>query len=103
LELRILEKSTIVVSNQLVSGDLLDGEVAILNLPDGVYYGLNDVGRRVWDLIQQPRTVHELKEILLQEYDVDPEKCSRELIDLLQDLAKHGLIIVNNDTDSEIL
>jgi hypothetical protein len=102
LDNRILEESTIVASSQQVSGDLLDGEVAILNLPDGVYYGLNDVGGRVWNLIQQPKTVHELKEILLQEYDVDPEKCSRELIDLLQDLAKHSLIIVNNDTDSEV-
>jgi hypothetical protein len=102
LDNRILEESTIVVSSQQVSGDLLDGEVAILNLPDGVYYGLNDVGGRVWDLIQQPKTVHELKEILLQEYEVDSEKCSRELMDLLQDLAKYGLIIVNNDTDPEV-
>jgi len=98
----ILEQSTIVVSSQQVTGDLLDGEVAILNLPDGVYYGLNDVGGRVWSLIQQPKTVRELKEILLQEYDVDAEICSKELIDLLQDLDKHGLIIINNDTDSEV-
>jgi hypothetical protein len=102
LDNRILEESIIVASSQQVSGDLLDGEVAILNLPDGVYYGLNDVGGRVWNLIQQPITVRELNEILLQEYDVDPEKCSRELMDLLQDLAKHDLIIVNNDTDSEV-
>ena len=97
---RIVEQSTIVVSSQQVSGDLLDGEVAILNLPDGVYYSLTDVGGRIWNLIQQPKTVHELNEILLQEYDVDPEICSHELMDLLQDLANHGLIIINNDPDT---
>jgi len=97
---RIVEQSTIVVSSQQVSGDLLDGEVAILNLPDGVYYSLTDVGGRIWNLIQQPKTVHELNEILLQEYDVDPEICYHELMDLLQDLANHGLIIINNDPDT---
>lgn len=100
---RILEQSTVVVSSQQVSGDLLDGEVAILNLPDGVYYSLDEVGGRIWNLIQQPKTVRELTEILLQEYDIDPEICSHELMDLLQDLAEHGLIIINNDTDSEVL
>ena len=81
----------------------MDGEVAILNLPDGVYYSLDEVGGRIWNLIQQPKTVRELTEILLQEYDIDPEICSHELMDLLQDLAEHGLIIINNDTDSEVL
>jgi hypothetical protein len=94
---RILEQSTIVVSSQQVSGDLLDGEVAILNLSDGVYYGLNDIGGRIWSLIQQPKTVSDLKATLLQEYDVDPELCYRELLDLLQDLANRGLVVVNND------
>ena len=93
----ISENSIIVVSSQQISGDLLDGDVAILNLSDGVYYGLTDIGGRIWSLIQQPKTVSDLKATLLQEYDVDPELCYRELLDLLQDLANRGLVVVNND------
>lgn len=94
------EHSTIVVSKHQVSGDLLDGEVAILNLTDGVYYGLNGVGGRIWSLIQQPKTVRELVDTLVQEYDVDPDMCSRELQDLLEQLENRGLITVNHGLDS---
>jgi hypothetical protein len=94
---RISDNSKIVVSNQQVAGGLVDGDVAILNLSDGVYYGLNAVGGRIWSLIQQPTTVHAVEEILLQEYDVDPDICHKELLDILEDLADHGLIEVNND------
>jgi hypothetical protein len=94
---RISKESTVVVSRQQISGGLIDDEVAILNLSDGVYYGLNAVGGRIWSLIQQPTKVHTVQEILLLEYDVDPDNCYRELLNILEDLADHGLIDVNND------
>jgi hypothetical protein len=93
----ISEESTVVVSRQQISGGLVDGEVAILNLSDGVYYGLNSVGGRIWSLIQQPSTVRKIQEILLQEYDVAPDICNRELLNILEDLANRGLIDVKNE------
>jgi hypothetical protein len=65
----------VAVENQ-VSSDL-GGEVAILDLKLGVYYGLDEVGARVWELIQEPRVVDEVRDVLLEEYDVVPERCER--------------------------
>jgi len=48
------EESRLVVSKDQVSCDLA-GEAAILNLKNGVYYGLDPVGARIWNLIQEPR------------------------------------------------
>ena len=76
-----------------VSSDL-GGEVAILDLKAGVYYGLDAVGARIWSLIQEPRTVNEIRDILLEEYEVEPERCERDLLVLLQRLADEGLIEV---------
>ena len=76
-----------------VSSDL-GGEVAILDLKAGVYYGLDAVGARIWSLIQEPRTVNEIRNILLEEYEVEPERCERDLLVLLQRLADEGLIEV---------
>ena len=76
-----------------VSSDL-GGEVAILDLKAGVYYGLDAVGARIWSLIQEPRTVNEIRNILLEEYEVEPERCERDLLVLLQRLAEEGLIEV---------
>jgi len=94
----ISENSRVAVTSNQVSGDLLDGEVVIMNLKDGVYYGLNSIGGRIWALIHQPKTVSELRDILLQEYDVDKERCTDELLALLQDLVSRGLIEIINGT-----
>lgn len=70
----------------------LDGETVILNLESGLYYGLDSVGTRIWNLIQEPRSVHDILGILLQEYDVQPERCEQDLLALLQELTDEGVI-----------
>lgn len=83
--------SMVVVAKDLVSADLGD-EIAILHLDNGVYYGLDAVGARIWDLIQQPKRVEELCESILKEYDVEPERCKNDFLDLLEELESQGLV-----------
>jgi hypothetical protein len=90
---RISGSSTVVAAKDQVSADL-GGEAAILNLKNGAYYGLNSVGARVWELAQTPKTVGELRDAILDEYDVEPERCERDLLALLQELETEGLIEV---------
>jgi hypothetical protein len=87
--------STVVAAKDQVSSDL-GGEVAILDLKAGVYYGLDAVGARIWSLIEEPRTVNEIRDILLEEYDVEPERCERDLLALLRRLADEGLVEVRS-------
>ena len=86
--------SVVVVDNQ-VSSDL-GGEVAILDLKGGTYYGLDAVGSRIWSLIQEPRKVEEMRDILVSEYEVEQDRCERDLIALLQGLADEALIEVRD-------
>ena len=87
----LTDQSRIVVMRDRVSCDLA-GEVAILNLENGVYYGLNPVGARVWNLIQEPRTFAELFSALLDEYDVDATRLESDLRGLLGQLVEQRLI-----------
>jgi Coenzyme PQQ synthesis protein D (PqqD) len=87
------ERSTVVAGKNQVSSDV-GGEVAILNLKAGMYYGLDDVGARVWALIQRPKEVSEIQAIILNEYDVDPDRCERDITSLLQNLIGEGLVEV---------
>jgi Coenzyme PQQ synthesis protein D (PqqD) len=96
IDTKIALDNTVVVSKEQASADLGD-EAAILNLKDGVYYGLDPVGARIWMLIQTPRTVRRVRDTLLEEYDVEAERHEKDLIALLQELAKNDLIdIVDN-------
>ena len=74
----------------------LGGEVAILDLKAGTYYGLDEVGNRIWSLIQRPTSVGEIRYTLLNEYEVEPERCARDLISLLQSLTDEGLVKVTD-------
>lgn len=61
----------------------MDGEAVILNIQTGAYCGLNTVGTRIWQIIQEPVSVVEIRDTLLEEYNVDQERCERELLALL--------------------
>jgi coenzyme PQQ synthesis protein D (PqqD) len=87
------EKAKVVVAKEQVSSNL-GGEAAILNLKNGVYYGLDSVGARVWALIQQPRTIAELRDILAAEYDVATPRLEADLFELLSNLASKELVEV---------
>jgi hypothetical protein len=83
--------SVVAAARNQVSCDV-GGESAILNLDNGVYYSLNPIGARVWKLIEQPRRIEEIREVLLEEYDVEPGPCENDLLALLARLLEQGLI-----------
>ncbi|HBB33919.1 MAG TPA: PqqD family protein [Cyanobacteria bacterium UBA8803] len=89
----ISSSSRITVAKRQVSSNLGD-EAVILDPKSGAYYGLNDVGAYIWNLIQQPKLVNEIRETILKEYEVNPEECDRDLMELLEQLKAQGLIEV---------
>lgn len=89
----VSDRSTVVASSNQVSSDL-GGEVAILDLKGGKYYGLDEVGARVWELIQKPAAVSEVQAAIVEEYDVEPALAQRDVLALLQRLAEEELIEV---------
>jgi hypothetical protein len=95
----ISTSSVVVAAKDQVSSDLGD-EVVILNLTNGVYYGLGPIGARIWDLIQEPKAVNEIQDALLDEYEVDIERCERDLLALLEELVAENLVEARDGTDS---
>lgn len=93
MTLNLSNGSVVVASKDQVSCDLA-GEAAILNIKNGVYYGLDPVGARIWNLVQEPRAVAEIQDAITSEYDVEPERCARDLASLLEKLYAEGLIEV---------
>jgi hypothetical protein len=86
---------TIVATSEQVSC-AVEGEAAILNLKNGVYYGLNPIGARIWTLIREPKQVAQLRDQMLSEYEVEAGPLEADVRQLLADLAEHGLIEVKH-------
>jgi len=96
---KLTSDSCLAAAKDQVSSNLAD-EAVILGLKNGVYYGLNPVGAFVWNLVQKPKCVDEIRAALLKEYDVDEKQCERDLMALLNELLAEGLIEIR-DTKSD--
>lgn len=81
----------VVATKEQVSCDLGD-EAAILGMKNSVYYGLNPVGAAIWRLLQQPRSVSELRDAVANEYDVSAEQAEDDIFDLVRRLMSEGLV-----------
>jgi hypothetical protein len=88
-------KTVVVAAKEQVSCSLGE-EAAILHMRSGIYYGLDPVGARIWNLMQEPLTVEELRTAILAEYEVEPAQCEGDLFALLEKLRTEGLIEVRN-------
>jgi hypothetical protein len=83
--------SCVVLSDEQVSTSLGD-ETVILGMADGVYYGLDAVGARVWTLLATPQRVSELVSAVTREFDVRADECERDVLALLDELAERRLV-----------
>ncbi|MGH6922654.1 MAG: PqqD family peptide modification chaperone [Propylenella sp.] len=70
----------------------IDQEVVIMNQRDGKFYALDDIGRRVWEFIAEPRQVSEICDFLLAEYEVDRATCETSLLKLIEKLSNAKLV-----------
>jgi len=84
----------------VVSGDQLsttvDDEVVVLNHDTGTYHGLTGVGPRIWELLQEPTEVADVVEAVRREFDVDADRCAREVTEFLGAMADASLIEVDD-------
>src|SRR4026207_312616 len=70
----------------------LSGETVLLNLESGVYYGLDAVGTRVWQLLLQGCTIGSIRETMIAEYDVAPDVLNTDVMRLVGELRDRGIV-----------
>ncbi len=86
------ETCVVVAGNQITSQ--LGDESVILGLDDGMYYGLDAIGTRIWRLLDHPRSVREICEMIQEEYEVGSVACEDAVLNLLRDLNAKALVEV---------
>jgi hypothetical protein len=85
--------SVIVATPHHVGADLGE-EVIVLHLNNGLYFGLDKVGARIWKILEKPVRVGEIERVLLEEYDVESQRCHDEVLRLVSDLVDRELVEV---------
>jgi len=70
----------------------LSGEAVLLELSRGVYFGLDEVGTRIWQLLGDGRSLQETVTALVDEYDVTEQQGAEDLLALVRELEERRLI-----------
>ena len=82
---------TITLSPEVISQEV-SGETVLLDLESENYFGLDEVGTRIWQLIKETSDLQAIYNTLLQEYEVEEERLQADLEALLGEIAGLGLI-----------
>ena len=92
----MLTRTSVVSSVRSQLSSDLGGETVILHLDRGMYFGLNEVGSRIWQLVQEPTSIADICAALMAEYEVDAERCERVVLHLVQELTAAGLAEISD-------
>lgn len=81
--------------NPKVLDSKIDEEVAIMSLEQNHYYGLEEIGSRIWEILQEsPSTLEELCEKLIIEFEVEKDVCEKETLLFLNHLLTEKLVLI---------
>lgn len=88
----MINLDTVISKNNDVVLAELDGKVVMMSIENGQYYGLDEIGSAIWEMIGEPVTVNQIVSGLLTEYDVEQEQCENDVIKFLNRLFRKKLI-----------
>lgn len=70
----------------------LGKEVVMMDIENGNYIGLNETGKAIWDMIEEPVKVEDLIQNLLQQYDINKEQCSADTLEYLNKMQEQKIL-----------
>jgi len=91
-----IEPATVVSRNEEPVAVEVDHTVVMLSIAQGMYYGMEGVGRRIWALLDTPRTVASLCDRLMEEFEVDRTECEADVREFLEQLRQSNLIRIHD-------
>lgn len=83
-------------NSKTISGRLHD-EMVMMDINQGKYFSLNPVATRIWDLLEEPLSVDDLCLLLIDEYEVEPGQCQREVNEHLEEMERLGLVLPSEE------
>lgn len=91
-----LTSVSVVQRNPKLIANQMDGEIVMMSIDNGEYYGLDEIGSRIWELIENPVSINHLIESLTEEFEVSTEDCLHDTLEFLEDLLEKDLLLVND-------
>jgi len=92
---KIIYLDNTVIQKKGLDATDMDGEIVMMDIDRGKYYSFNEVGSRIWNIIEKPLMVKEIVPILLEEFEVDENTCEDSVLDFLGRIYNDELICIS--------
>lgn len=93
LLMSFLPSTALVFRNpDLLAADM-DGDIVMMSIERGEYYGIGGVGSRVWELLAQPTSINQITQIICAEYEVEEATCQADMQKFVEQLLQNGLVL----------
>jgi hypothetical protein len=80
-----------------VAARKLGGEMMLMSAVDSSLFSLNGVASVIWESADGTTPLREIVERkICQEYDVEPEAAYQDALGLVEELSKHGILVVSD-------
>jgi hypothetical protein len=91
---QLITPDVVIAQGEEQVSTLVDGETVLMNVGNGRYYKLDDIGSRIWNLIEKPTSVSAVCDQLLEEFEVERATCEGDIMVMLNRLLENNLIQV---------
>lgn len=92
----MVDLNSIITRSQELLTSEVDGEVVMMNIESGKYYGINIVGAEIWKLIENPVSVSDICSELVRTFEIDKPTCESEVLTFLGSLESENLLNFHN-------
>jgi hypothetical protein len=93
-----IQPETVVSRSEEPMAVEVDRTLVMMSLAQGMYFGLEGAGPRIWALLDCPRSASQITAELVGEFEVDPSTCLRDVCDFLEELKQARLIRIHDET-----
>jgi hypothetical protein len=80
-----------------VVAKVIDGEAIIINLSNGIYYSMDQVGALIWELIEAGHSLDAIVQKIVDRYEVSSQQVQADMERLVAELCHENLLVVSNE------
>jgi hypothetical protein len=88
-----MKPETILSIPPQVMSRLVDDDTVLLDLESGMYFGLDGVGKRIWDSVAEGCSIGKIAAIITAEFEVDEARAQADVVAFASDLVERGLLV----------
>jgi hypothetical protein len=87
-----LTTATVIRRSGAILASALGEKTVMMDIEQGLYYGLNPVGTSVWQLTEHPTSIQHVCDQLLATFDVSPDRCQRDVMHVISHMLQHDIV-----------